>query len=102
MRFEWHEAKRASNLRRHRIDFVRAARIFENLILERTDSREDYGEDRTIALGHHEWFFMVVVYTRRGEARRIISARRASTDEREEYYARILGGSAEDAGPYEN
>lgn len=52
MDVEWHEDKREYNLEKHGIDFVRAAKIFENPIVERLDDREDYGEDRYIAIGH--------------------------------------------------
>ncbi len=46
MSFEWDEDKREANIRRHGVDFVRAAQMFSNPILERPDDREDYGEDR--------------------------------------------------------
>lgn len=74
MDVEWHEGKREYNLEKHGIDFVRAARIFENPIAERIDDREDYGEERMIAIGHWKEQFLVVVYTWRGDSRRIISA----------------------------
>ena len=46
MEFEWDENKRQSNLRKHGIDFVRAAAIFNNPILEREDNRYDYEDTR--------------------------------------------------------
>lgn len=79
--FEWDEKKRQTNIQKHEIDFVRAARIFQNPVLERIDDRADYGEKRIIALGHSNREFVVVVYTWRGEARRIISAWKAGTEE---------------------
>ena len=91
MLFEWDERKRQSNLQNHGIDFVRAAKMFRNPILERLDDREDYGEDRWIAIGHWENYYMVVVYTWRGENRRIISAWKAERNEREEYQNRVYG-----------
>lgn len=65
--FEWDENKRAANLAKHGIDFVRAARIFQNPVLERIDNREDYGEQRFIAIGYWETDFVVVVATWRGD-----------------------------------
>lgn len=86
MDVEWDEDKREKNLEKHGIDFVRAVKIFENPVLEWVDNREDYGEKRTIALGHASDQFLVVVYTWRGENRRIISAWKAGRDEKEKYY----------------
>ncbi len=86
MSFEWFEKKRESNLKDHGIDFVRAAKIFDNPILERLDDRKDYGEERYIAIGHWEEQFLVVVYTWRGHNRRIISARKAGRHDKRTYY----------------
>jgi len=51
MEFEWDEAKRRENLNKHGVDFLRAALMFETPVLEQIDDREDYGEERMIALG---------------------------------------------------
>jgi len=89
--FEWNERKRRSNLQNHGVDFVRAAKMFRNPILERLDDRKDYGEDRWIAIGHWENFYMVAVYAWRGENRRIISAWKAGRYEQEAYNNQIFG-----------
>ena len=73
------------------MDFVRAARMFSNPIIERQDEREAYGEVRWIAIGQWQDSYMVVVTTWRGENRRIISAWKAGRNEREEYKNRVLG-----------
>ena len=91
MVFEWDEGKRESNLKKHGIDFVRAVKVFQNPVVEKIDDRQDYGEDRWIAIGQWETNFLVVVYTWRGEYRRIISAWKAGNDEKETYYNRIDG-----------
>ncbi len=91
MRFEWDEGKRASNLEKHHVDFIDAAKIFVNPILECPDKRQDYGEERLIALGVFEGQHFVVVYTWRGKRRRIISAWKAGKDEQEEYYTALYG-----------
>jgi uncharacterized DUF497 family protein len=52
VQFEWDEAKAASNLRKHGVDFDDAMRIFldpRRLIAE--DERFDYGERRLQVLG---------------------------------------------------
>ena len=91
MSFEWDEEKREANIKKHGVDFLRAAKIFVNPVLERPDEREDYGEDRLIVTGHWQEYFVVVVYTWCGENRRIISAWKAGKDEKEEYYEAIYG-----------
>ena len=54
MDFEWDEGKRASNLEKHHVDFIDAAKIFVNPVLECPDERKDYVEGRLIALGVFE------------------------------------------------
>ncbi len=85
MDVEWDENKRETNIEDHGIDFVRAAKIFDNPIVERLDERQDYGEDRYIAIGHWNEEFLVVVYTWRRSNRRIISAWKAGRDEKRTY-----------------
>jgi len=48
LEFEWDEEKARSNLAKHRVSFLTAAEIFANEILERIDSRKDYGEVRLL------------------------------------------------------
>lgn len=45
MRFEWDEAKRRSNIRRHGIDFVDIDQVFAGETITFLDDRYDYGED---------------------------------------------------------
>jgi uncharacterized protein len=94
--FEWDENKRAANLAKNAIDFVRAARIFQNPALEKTDDREDYSEKRPIAIGYWETDFVVVVSTWRGENRRIISAWKAGADEQQFHTQAFAGRDHED------
>jgi uncharacterized DUF497 family protein len=85
--FEWDEAKAESNLRRHKITFQDACRVFFDLFaLIEQDISENYGEDRFLATGMIEGLLFTVVYTERGERIRIISARRANRDEQRRYY----------------
>ena len=52
MGFEWSEQKWRENLDEHGVDFVDAALIFANPVLEADDDRQDDGEVRLRALGH--------------------------------------------------
>ena len=89
MSFEWDEEKRTTNLAKHGIDFVLAAKIFRNPTIEQTDDRADYGEERLTAVGHWKDEVLVVVYTWRGANRRLISAWKAGTNDKEAYYDRF-------------
>ncbi len=83
--FEWDEAKSRRNFTQRGFDFEFAARVFEDDLLEHPDTRRDYGETRTVAVGEIEGEIFVVVYTSRRGCRRIISARRANGRERDAY-----------------
>ena len=85
MRFEWDENKRLENIRKHEIDFVDAALIFDGPTVENVDTREDYGEIRWRALGQIGNMWLLVAYTIRGDARRIISAWKVDDDGAKRY-----------------
>jgi uncharacterized protein len=87
MSLEWDERKRQSNLRKHGIDFAVVERLFEGRVVERTDVRHDYSEQRIIAYGEVDGLILTIIYTKRNDALRIISARRARRDERKDYLA---------------
>jgi uncharacterized DUF497 family protein len=96
MDFEWDEAKRKDNLRKHGIDFVDIPEAFEGPLLVRMDWRRDYGEDRWIGIGYVQGRTIVVCFTDRHHGRtvRVISARKALSHERkifEEKIANELG-----------
>jgi len=86
VRFEWDERKRRLNLAKHGIDFGELELLFRGPISARADSRREYGEARSIAVGRLGGIIVSVVYTWRGGTRRIISARRANRHEREDFY----------------
>ena len=47
MIFEWNDGKAKANLRKHRVPFEYAARVFlDDYRMEGHDGRKDYGEDR--------------------------------------------------------
>ncbi len=83
---EWDEQKRLTNIAKHGIDFLDAAKVFDGWIHVIEERRRDYGEDLFGALGEADKRILHAVYTRRGDNVRIISARKAGSDERERYY----------------
>ena len=84
MEFEWDEAKAAVNLAKHGISFEEAKTALEGQVVQRPDTRRDYGESRTITIGIIKGVsIVVVVHTDRQGKIRIISARRANRDERQ-------------------
>ena len=85
--FEWDDVKAQANLRKHKISFQEARRVFDDLFaLVEQDLSEDFGEDRFVATGMVEGLLIVVIYTERGERIRLISARRANSNEQSRYY----------------
>lgn len=88
MQFDWDEAKRAEIYKKHGVDLLEAALIFENDVLEREDTRRDYGEKRMIALGIADGEAYIVVYTKRDDVCRLITAWKGGQNEREEYERR--------------
>jgi uncharacterized protein len=89
MKFEWHEAKRLLNIRKHGIDFVDVPAIFELDIVTVTDDRFDYGETRYFTLGLLKSQVILVVHTETENVIRIISARKATRYEEKHYFEQI-------------
>jgi len=86
MEFEWDSAKAALNLRKHRISFPYATRVFlDPYRQERLDTRDEYGEERWTVFGRVDEWILVVVYTIRGSNIRLISARKADRNDYEIY-----------------
>ena len=81
--FEWDEAKRATNLAKHRIDFLRATTVLMKPNVDVASDRA--GETRRKATGPIDGRLVTVVYTLRGSTVRIISARRAWKNEQRAY-----------------
>lgn len=90
MRFEWDEAKRRSNLKKHGLDFVDAPAIFEQAHVIVLDDRFDYAEPRFTAFGLLRGEVIVVVFVDRpNDAIRLISARKASSREAANFFNQI-------------
>lgn len=87
--FEWDEAKRLSNVRKHKVDFSTVTQSDWNCALIVEDDRREYGEKRYWAFVLFEARLHVVVFVRRGAVRRLISARKANSREVRFYEAEI-------------
>jgi uncharacterized DUF497 family protein len=83
--FEWDEAKRFSNLRKHGVDFVAVRELQWESAQESEDRRHNYDERRWIARGKIGGQLHVLVYTRRNGRIRVISLREASRREKANY-----------------
>jgi uncharacterized DUF497 family protein len=91
--FEWDEAKAASNLRKHGIDFIDAVRVFRDRgASHKQDETMDYGEDRFMATGLVDGQILMVVYVERAERIRLISARKATKREESDYFGECRPG----------
>lgn len=86
MNYEWDEAKNRLNIEKHGIDFCDAHEVFEGDRIVLADNRRDYGENRSIAVGHISNRIMIVVFTQRSAGViRIISIRKANSREKKRY-----------------
>ena len=81
MIIEFDTVKRDKTLQERGLDFAEAAKVFTGLHFNARDNRFDYGEERFIAVGFLEDRMVIVVWTRRNDARRIISMRYANDRE---------------------
>jgi uncharacterized DUF497 family protein len=94
IRFEWDEAKNASNQRKHGISFEDASEVFKDPLFVSIKERIQDGEQRWQTYGEVDGYLLVMMaHTVREENRqgamveviRIISARYASRKERLRY-----------------
>ena len=84
--FEWDVEKEAVNLRKHKLGFDEAMRVFDDRNRkEFYDALHSQEEDRFFTIGMVR-DILFVVYTERREAIRIISARKANEKEVRIYY----------------
>jgi uncharacterized DUF497 family protein len=89
MHFDWDEAKRFANLRKHGLDFLDAVTIFEGITVTVLDDRYDYGEIRYLSLGLLKGHVILVVHTEQDDVIRIISVRKATKYEEARYFEEI-------------
>ncbi len=96
MRFEWDERKNESNIEKHDIDFNDAALVFTSPMRVISDTRYEYGEDRSIGFGLLDNRVVVVAFTEsEDDVIRVISIRRALAHEQKQYerYLKQLFGN---------
>ncbi len=86
MKFEWDEAKRKSNIKKHGFDFVDALKVFDGATFTINDDRFDYGKNRYISLGMLEGIVVVITHLEEDELIRIISMRKATKNEQKIYF----------------
>jgi hypothetical protein len=88
MKFEWDEAKRKINIRKHGIDFLDVIRIFDGQTVSFEDERFEYDEQRFITIGLLGIKVIVIVHTFiETDTIRILSARRATKDEQKRFFS---------------
>ena len=89
LRFEWDPAKASGNLRKHRVSFELAMRVFADPFALVVQDRIEGGEYRWQTLGMVENVVLLVAHTMHedegAQVIRIISARRAEPKERRRY-----------------
>ena len=81
--------RRLATLRDRGLDFDDAAEVFDNFTLDILDERFDYGEERILTIGRLRGRMVVVVWTRRDEARNVISMRKANAREQARFGKRL-------------
>jgi len=86
MDYEWDEAKRLINLRKHGIDFIDVPVVFDGDIVTVEDARYDYGERRFVTFGLLQGRVIAIVHVEHKNCTRIISARKATKYEQKIYF----------------
>jgi uncharacterized DUF497 family protein len=89
MRFEWDEAKRRLNIKRHGIDFVDVEIVFAGETITFLDDRFSYDEMRLLTFGLLWGKVVAIVHTETDAVIRVISVRRASKNEENTYFKEI-------------
>ena len=90
MRYGYDPSKRASNRKKHGLDFEDAGDIIESgRTVTFEDNRFDYGEQRYITLGMLGSKVVVVATAETGDEVRVISMRWATNDEQDIYFGNL-------------
>ncbi len=93
MVFEWDEAKNRTNIRKHGFDLGEAQQMFLGPLLVRPDLREDYGEERWLAIGMTSGRIAFVAFAQTSsDTIRVIPLRKANHAERKEYEEALQNG----------
>jgi uncharacterized protein len=89
MRFIWDESKRSVNIKKHRLDFTNARKVFSGPTFTFDDKRFDYGEQRFVTIGLLDVNVVVIVHTENEKEIRIISMRKASKNEQKIFFENL-------------
>jgi uncharacterized DUF497 family protein len=86
MEFRWDPKKNRENVRKHGLDFADAPEVFRGPLIALPDIRQDYGEERWIAIGNIRGLVVAIAFaTVNPETIRVISLRKANKYERTQY-----------------
>jgi uncharacterized protein len=87
VKFEWDEAKAASNLEKHGVSFEEASSVFADpLYVDFFDPSHSEAEQRYLIIGMSEAKRLLIVsYAERDDVFRVISARELTPSERRDY-----------------
>lgn len=85
MRITFDRAKNERNIRERNLPFVSAAEFDFERALVQTDSRQEYGETRYVALGNLRGRLHVLCFTETRDGIRVISFRKANDREVSNY-----------------
>ena len=89
LKFVWDSEKAELNLKKHKVAFEDAARVFlDEYRYDDYDENHSNFEDRIKTVGF-VMNVLAVIYTERGDRNRIISARRADRKEEAEYFGQF-------------
>ncbi len=86
MEYVWDPDKAEKNLRKHKIDFETAVKVFDDPYYMEYDQEDDDDGLRYNAIGLVDGRMLHVTFTTRGNVHRIISARAAERHERRLYH----------------
>lgn len=90
MQYHYDKAKKASNLKKHGLDFDDAQTVIESgKTVTFEDNRFDYGEQRFITIGLLHDVLVVIATSETDTDIRIISMRKAEKHEQAIYYANL-------------
>jgi len=88
VKIEFDSDKNKANIAKHGVDMAAAADFDFDTAKTWLDTRQNYGEDRTVALGFIAARLHVLVFTMRGRTVRAISLRKANHKERKAYHGK--------------
>ena len=86
MKFEWDKQKNQVNIRKRKLDFADAYKVFKKPLVVNIDDRKYNDEERLIGIGLMDMRVVVIVFTEPDEDTiRVISFRKATSNERKQY-----------------